>query len=272
MGVIVIMNENNEIKNKHEIDAKQIFDIVIKYWWISVISVLLVTGAALGYSSFTDKTIYTSSATFLMNGDTGLSSYQQILAGQYQSNDYPYILTSRNTLEDAASRINETGSLPNNDYTASKLSEMVKCSSQEDSRIFTISVTSSDPDEAYVVANEISEVFKLRAQELTKTEVGYVETPGDPVPSSTGNYSRNALVGAALGLVIGVAISILLGLRSDALDSESWLLDRYGDAAPLLASIPNSAPNGGRGYYKYKYKYKSNYGYASHTKKGNKSK
>ena len=260
------MSEQNGNKNRYELDAKQIFDIIVRRWWITVISVVLLTAAALGYSHYTNTVKYTSSATFLMNGDTGMSSYQQILAGQYQSNDYPYILMSRNTLEEVEKRLNEKGSLSGKKYTAGEIAGMVSCQSMEDSRIFKISVTTPDSEDAYIIAQEVSEVFKLRAQELTKTEIGFVETPGKPSASSTGNYKRNAVLGAAIGAVIGVALSIVLGLGNDVLNSEDWLIEKYKESAPLLSSIPNSASSGGRGYYKYKYKYKS-YNYSSNSDK-----
>ena len=257
------MNENNGNKSKYEIDAKQIFDIIIKYWWITVISVALLIGVALGYSVITDSVTYTSSATLLINGGSEMTSYQQILAGQYQSKDYPYILTSRDTLENAAKILNESGELPDKDYTAAKLSKMISYKSEEDSRIFKISVTSDDPTEAMVVAKCVSTEFCERAEQLTKAEVGVVENPGKPAPVATANYKRNILLGAAVGAVVGIAISLFLGIGSDVLDSEEWILQKYKESAPLLASIPDSVSSGGRGYYKYRYKYKSYYNYSS---------
>ena len=179
MGVIIIMNENNGNKSKYEIDAKQIFDIIIKYWWITVISVALLIGVALGYSVITDSVTYTSSATLLINGGSEMTSYQQILAGQYQSKDYPYILTSRDTLGNAAKILNESGELPDKDYTAAKLSKMISYKSEEDSRIFKISVTSDDPTEAMVVAKCVSTEFCERAEQLTKAMHDYELKPSE---------------------------------------------------------------------------------------------
>ncbi len=261
------MNQNN--KNKYEIDAKQIFDAMFKYWWLIAISVAACVSLALGFTALTDTTTYTSSATLLINGGgTGMTSYQQILAGQYQSKDYPYILMSKDTLGAAADVINATGELPDKTYTAGTLAGMVTSKSEEDSRIFIISVTSSDPDEARIVAERVSDEFLERAEHLTKAEVGVVEEPRDPVRSSNSDYKKNIIVGAAVGVIVGVAISILLGLKNDTLDSEDWLIERYKDCAPLLSSIPDSSASGGRGYYKYRYRYKSQYNYSAKNKSG----
>lgn len=258
------MNEN---KSKYELDLKQIFDMLIKRWWIIAIAVVVLAGAAFGYTKLATTPTYTSSATLLINGDSNLSSYQQILAGQYQTKDYPFILKSLDTLDAAAALLNETEAVPGKEYSGASLSKMVTYKSEEDSRIFKISVTSSDPDEARVVADKITEAFNEKVNQHTdnKVTVKVVEEPRRPSVASTANTKRNILIGVAIGFVIGAGIAILLGLSTDTLDSDSWLHTKFADKVPLLASIPNSAASGGRNYYRYKYK--RYYRYSSKSEK-----
>ncbi len=252
------MNEN---KLKYEFDAKQIVDMLLKRWWIIVIAVVLFVGLAVGYTELAVTPTYTSSATLLINGGSGMTSYQQILAGQYQSKDYPYILKSYDTLGAVAERLNADEETSYRKYTSSVLSGMISYSAEEDSRIFRISVTSADPKEARDVARVIAEVFSERTEKLTKAEVQSVESPREPTSASSSDMKRNVLVGAAAGLVLSVAIVILMGLGSDVLDSEEWLLKSFKDEAPLLATIPDSSVSGGRSYYRYDYK--GYYGYST---------
>ncbi len=252
------MNEN---KSKYEFDVRQILDMLLKRWWIIVIAVLVFVGFAIGYTELTVTPTYTSNATLLINGGSGMTSYQQILAGQYQSKDYPYILKSYDTLGAVAERLNADAEISYREqYTASALSGMIGYSAEEDSRIFRISVTSTNPREARDIARVLAEVFSERTEKLTKAEVQSVESPRTPSSASSTGMKRNVLLGAAGGFVLGAAIAIFMGLGSDVLDSEEWLLQHFKDEAPLLATIPDSSVSGGRNYYRYKYK--RYYGYS----------
>lgn len=247
------MNEN---KSKYEVDARQILDMLIKRWWIILIAVVVLVGGSFGYTKLTATSTYTSGATLLINGDSSLSSYQQILMGQYQSKDYPYILKSLDTLDAAAQLLNETNAVPGKKYSGQSLSGMVSYKSEEDSRIFRISVVSTDPEEARIVSEKIIEAFTVKVNQHTdnKVTVKVVESPRTPTVASTTNIKRNVLIGAMGGAVVGCAIAVLLGLSADTLDSSSWLHSEFKDVAPLLASIPNSESSSGRNYYRYKYK------------------
>ena len=261
------MNEN---KSKYEVDVSQVLDMIIKRWWIIVIAVVLLAGVAFGYTELTTAPTYTSSATLLINGDSNLSSYQQILAGQYQTKDYPFILKSLDTLEMAAALLNETNAVPGKEYSGQSLSKMVSFKSEEDSRIFKISVVSANADEARVVAEKINYAFTKKVEEVTdnKVTVKVVEQPRTPTVASTASVKQNVLIGAIAGLAIGVGIAVLLGLAADTLDSGEWLHQKYQDVAPILASVPNSSTSGGRNYYRYKYK--RYYNYSTETNKKNK--
>ena len=219
-----------------------------------MIAVSLAVVAAFGYTYFTVTPTYTSSATMLINGGSGMTSYQQILAGQYQLKDYPYILKSHDTLGAAAERLNAEGVSYRESYSSSTLSQMVSYQSEDDSRIFRIAVTSVNPEEAQVVAKVVAEVFAERTEMITKAEVQTVETPRMPGSASSTGMKRNILLGAAVGAVLGAVIAVVLGIGSDVLDSEEWLLKNFKNEAPLLATIPDAAIAGGKGYYKYKYR------------------
>ena len=245
-----------ENKSKYEFDVKQILDMLLKRWWIIVIAAVLAVAGAFAYTRLFVTPTYSSSATMLINSGSNMTSYQQILAGQYQLEDYPYILKSHDTLQIAADKLNADDTVNFREkYTSTILSGMVSCQAEEDSRIFRIVVTSTDPEEARVVADVVKDVFKDKTEEIISgTVVKPVEAPRVPSAASSSGLKKNVVVGAAAGVVIGAVVAILLGSGSDVLDSEEWLLKNFKDEAPLLASVPDSSSLGGRGYYRYKYK------------------
>ena len=260
------MNENRE---KREIDAMQVIGMLLKSWWVIAIAVVLCVGIAVGYTQMFTVPKYNSSATLLLNGGgegtTVSSMAQQILAGQYQSKDYPYVLKANDTLTEVADKLNEyvekSGAAPyrDNAYTAAAISSMVSYESVEDSRIFRIIVTGTNPEEARLVAEMTAKVFIERVQLLTKVNVGVVDNPITPSSPVSSGLSKNAILGFAIGLIIGVVIAITVGLLNDSIESEEWLIEKYKDRIPLLSSVPDANAGTKGHYYRYKYKYGRSY-------------
>ena len=253
------MNEN---KNKYEIDVMQLLEVLLKRWWIIVIALVLCVGSAFAYTELFVKPTYTSTTSIYIRGGGNLNIYQAILAGQYQADDYPDILGSYDTLQEAADNLNAklVAKGEEEKYTANGLRAMISYNSGE-SNIFEIRVTGADKKETKLVAEEVSKVFKVRVAEITKADVSDIDVAsareGTLNPSG---LKKNVLIGAALGLIIGAGIAVLLGITNDVIYDDEWLLSKFKDEVPLLASIPDAnAPKTKRGYYKYKYyNYSSN--------------
>lgn len=260
------MNENKESR---EIDAMQIIGMLLKSWWIIVLAVVICVGLAIGYTEFFAVPTYNSSATLLLNGGgegTSVSSVaQQILAGQYQSKDYPYILKANDTMSEIADDLNEyiqsSGIQPyrQGKYTAGAVSGMISSESVDDSRIFRITVTGTNPEETRLVAEMAAKVFIERVQLLAKVNVGVVDNPMTPANSSSPGLSRNAILGFALGLILGAAVAIAIGFANDTIESEEWLINKYKDRIPLLSAVPVANMGDKSAYYRYKYKYSRSY-------------
>lgn len=252
------MNENkSERKELYEVDALQMVKMLLKRWWVVVISAVVFAVAVFGYAQHTTVPTYKSTATLLINGDSSVGSvYQQILAGQYQSNDYPYILKANDTLNEAVDFLNdydfeENGGVPYRTYSAATLSGMVSFEVVEESRIFRITVTSVDPEEARIVAEAVSRVFIERAEYITSADVAVVDSPLVPPSAVSAGYGRKTTLGFLVGLVFGAALVIISGLMNDTLDSDEWLLTQFKDDIPVLATVPDAySETKSYGYYR----------------------
>ncbi len=252
------MNENRvEKKDLYEIDALQIVKMLLKRWWVIAISALLCAVAIFGYTKATTVDTYRSTATLLINGDSSISSaYQQILAGQYQSKDYPYILKANDTLKDAAAVLDgydfaDNGGEPYRKYTAGVLAGMVSYEVIEESRIFRITVTSVNPEEARIVAEAVSRVFIERAEYITSADVAIVDSPIVPGAAVSAGYGRKTVFGFLIGLVLGAAAVVVVGLSNDTLESDEWLRVQFKDEVPVLATVPDAySEHKSYGYYR----------------------
>lgn len=269
------MNEN---KNNYQIDAVQILSMLLKRWWLIVVAAVVCAAGAFGYTKLFVTPTYSANATLIIDGGAAFN-YTQILAGQYQSADYPYILSANVTLERVADKLNdssfeENGGKPYRTYTAANLSSMISGEAVEGSRIFVIKVKSENPDEAALIANTVVDVFPERVEEIIKGEdlvnvVDYATTPSRP---SSPNLGVNLVVGFALGAIAGIIAAVVIGYSSDTLDGESWLIQTFKDDIPLLTVVPDSSSKSAnrRDRYKYgRYRYKYSQGY--YSSKGNKT-
>ncbi len=260
----------NKTETNHDIDIMQIIGMLMKRWYLLLISAILFAAMAFGYTKLFVSPTYEASATLLINGGSSLSTtYQDIVMGKQISSDYPHILRANLTLEAVADKLNssdfsENEGVPYREYSAGVLSGMISSETLDDSRIFRITVRSSDPGEAALVANTAIEVFPKRVQELIKgSNVGVVDYAITPVAPTAPNVGRNTAVGFIGGLVLSMALIIVFGLNNDTIESESWVIQTFKDEIPLLTIVPDRYEKHDGKYDKYgKYsRYRSKYYY-----------
>lgn len=259
----------NEKKDVYELDLTQIMKMLLKRWWIIALTAIVGAVLAFGYHEFFVTPTYKASAMLLINSGTSISTtYQEILAGQYQSKDYPYILEAKLTLEEVAEKLNEreypeNGGAPYRKYNAENLSAMITTEAVKDSRVFKIIVTSPYPEETRIVANTIVEVFPERVESLIRGgSVGIIDLATTPKAPSSSGRGTHVAIGFTLGILLGVAYAVVMGMFNDTIESEDWLMKTFHDDIPLLATVPGFSSRG-KGYYRNKY----SYDYARHSEK-----
>lgn len=95
------------------------------------------------------------------------------------------------------------------------LAKMVSVSSTQNSQVFTVNVTDTDPVRARDVANEIAKVFKDKiATIMSVSNVSVVsKATADPVPVSP----RLNLM-TAIGLILGIVVAFVWGLVRELTD------------------------------------------------------
>lgn len=245
------MNER-EMKNSEtvEIDLKRLAQAVVrKGWLVAVVAVLSAVIAFLGTFYFITPQ-YQSSAMFYVNnsslsvGDASFSlSTGDITASKSLVDTYIVILKTRETLNDV---IDYAGI----DRNYSEVMGMIKAESVGGTQIFRIIVTSPDPVEAEKIADSIAYILPKRISTIVEgTSAKIVDSAVLPSGPSSPSYSRNTVLGFALGLILVVAVLILRELFNVTIRTEEDIarISSY----PILASIPDmDAPSKG-GYYAY---------------------
>ena len=140
----------------------------------------------------------------------------------------------------------------NFNYTYEQLGKMIDSQAVNGTEIFSVTVTSSDPQEACDIANTIASVLPQKvADAMDGVKVKVIDYAVVPQTKSSPSTSKNTVLGMLIGFVLSAGVIILLEMFNDTINSEEWLVTTYGDEIPLLSVVPDVNAKSDRRYYKY---------------------
>lgn len=189
-----------------------------------------------GHRSF--RPMYRSEAVFSVNlsfvGGTDLSGYSQYYnksAAQQVADTFPYLLTSDRMQELLLQRLGVT-----------YLNGVISSSAIKDTSFFVLTVESPSPQDAYDILCAVIDVYpQVNRLVLGETQLVVNQEPSLPdTPYNADPWVRSAVKGAALGVVLALAVLIVAAALRRTVSST-------GDVKRLvsltaLASIPRTAP------------------------------
>ena len=241
------MNEKN---NETVIDLFELLGVFIKRIWIVVISTIVGAILAFAYTLFFVTPLYKSSALlYVNNSDISLGNISasitsaDLSAAKTLVDTYSVILKSRTV-------VNEVTRLAGVDYTYEEMLNMVEAKAVNNTEVFSITVTSSDPVEAEKLANLYAEVLPEKITEIVNgSDAKIVDYAVVASKKSSPSYTKNTAIGALLGFVLAAAVVVIGYLRDDIIHTEDYLTETY-PTIPLLSVIPDLMNSqSGYGYY-----------------------
>ena len=146
------------------IDLVQLMQALWHRAWAILLAILIFGGAAFSYAYFLVTPLYKASAMMYVNNSSiSVGSTQvnlnDLTAAQSLVNTYIVILNTRGTLEEV---IDQAGL----SYDYETLSGMISAGAVNSTEVFSIEVTSADPQEAEKIANTIAELLPDRIAEI----------------------------------------------------------------------------------------------------------
>ena len=238
------MNKKNTQKNEFEINIQRILQVVLrKSWLVAIVAVVTAVVTFLG-TLYMVTPLYESSAMFYVNNtklSVGGLSIGDVNASKELVNSYIAILKTRESL-------NQVIDYAELDRDYNDLKDMITASAVNDTEIFQITVTSPDPKEAELIANAIADLLPNQIQGIVEgSSAKVVDRAVVAASPSSPNYTKNAVMGFALGLALSVAVIVLLDIFDITIRSEEDIT-RSTDK-PILASVPDMNSNTRSGYY-----------------------
>ena len=245
------------VKNKQngemEIDLLQLFRALWRNALVIILVAIIFGGIAFGGTFMFISPKYEASAMMYVNnssvtlGNTSVSiTSGELSAAQTLVSTYIVILKSRTTLDEV---IQESG-VP---YTVEQVSRMVNASAVSGTGIFKVTVQSSSPTEAELLANTIARVLPDRISDIVDgSSVRVVDYAIVPAHRSSPSYTKNTAIGVLAGVVLVAGIICLREILTSGEDviihSTDDLKELFPDI-PVLAVVPDMRMTSKKGYY-----------------------
>ena len=218
-----------------------------KALWKNILAIALVAvifgSAAFGCTAFLIEPKYQATASLYVNnssfslGNTSFSiSNAELSASNSLVSVYIYILNSRTTMEDVIKEADLT-------YTPEELSKMVSAKGINSTGAFEVTVTSTSPSEAELIANTIVKLLPDRIAEIVDgSSVRIVDYAIIPSHRSGPSIVKNTAIGIlAGGFLAGAVVTIrfLMDDKSKLMIKSADELRELYPGVPVLAMIPD---------------------------------
>ena len=246
------MKEKEYQKNEDiEIDLGRVFRAVVNKTWLVALVALLCAALTFAGTFFLITPKYEASAMFYVNnnnfslGEATVSlSSGDLSTSRNLVDSYIVILNTRATLMEV---IDYTGV----SLTYKELREMISSESVNETEIFQVTVTSTDPQQAEQLANAIAYILPERIGTIIDgTSAEVVDPAIVPSKHSSPSYTKNTIAGFLLGLAATVGIVGLREICDITIRSEEDV--QQCCKHPILAAVPDmTAQSKGGSYYGY---------------------
>lgn len=237
--------------NKHEFTVAEFFGIAIKHIWIIFAAMIIGGLAALYYTSFLVTPKYESETKYLVDttslatdagyyGSTTASVEEQrnTVLSRLIVSSYIEILQTHNFSEYLAIMLESNTNLSRH-YTGDELFGMIKYTFEEEKEFYLVTVTATDPADAFIIARCIEEnsesylATKKNSAQGTLKVIDNARTNKDAVNV---NFVLNVIIGALCGAIIAFAVAFVVDINDVRIKSEKELI-RAVDL-PVIGSIP----------------------------------
>jgi len=198
---------------EEEISLKELYQIVKKHFLTILIAIVLGVIIAVLAMIFLVTPKYNSEAQLLVNQQPTQQNIQvsEIQTNIQMINTYRDIITGHSLL----SSVNEKFG---NRYTIGELSEAINVEQGQNSQAFKVTATFGTAEEAQIVLNELIAIFENTIDEIYG-EVGARIFVLSPATYNPNRVSPKLIIFMLLGAIIGLAISVLIILIKELMDT-----------------------------------------------------
>lgn len=221
-----------------EIDLTELFDYFLKralYIFITVIACLVI---GLTYTIFLKEPKYKSDVNvIIVNKDKQTTSLQSDLAAnQKLAATYRELVGTRRILNQVIDNLDLN-------YSIGQLQQMISVENVNDTEIIKITVSSSEPKEAKVIANETAKIFQDEVKDIYNLEnVSIVDKAILAKEPYNINIVKESVIYIALGMVLSCGVIFVIYYFDNTIKSIDQVEKRLG--VPVIGTVPSVRKKG----------------------------
>ena len=225
---------NNQEANTIEIDALSLLRTIWRKKFLILLTAILTTGLAFAYSAFLVTPQYDSTTSLYVvnqSSDNGAGiTNQDLQAGSFLVKDYKEIILSQDVLKNVTTTLGITDDIK----------EKITVNIPVDTRILSITVRDSDPNQAATIANTLRDEAAKKIIEVTKvSDVTTLEAALPAEKPSTPQTKRNLVLGFIVGAFLATALVLVLEVLDDRVKRPQDIEEGLG--MTLLGVVPQAA-------------------------------
>jgi len=224
---------NNQEANTIEIDVLSLLRTIWRKKFLILLTAILTTGLAFAYSAFLVTPQYDSTTRLYVvnqSGDNGaVITTQDLQAGSFLVKDYQEIILSQDVLKNVTTTLGITEDIKGK----------ITVTIPTDTRILSITVRDSDPDQAATIANTLRDEAAKKIIEVTKvSDVTTLEAALPAEKPSTPQTKRNLVLGFVAGAFLATALVLVLEVLDDRVKRPQDIEEGLG--MTLLGVVPHA--------------------------------
>ena len=224
---------NNQEANMIEIDVLSLLRTIWRKKFLILLTAILTTGLAFAYSAFLATPQYDSTTRLYVvnqSSDNGAGiTNQDLQAGSFLVKDYKEIILSQDVLKNVTTTLGITDDIK----------EKITVNIPVDTRILSITVRDSDPNQAATIANTLRDEAAKKIIEVTKvSDVTTLEAALPAENPSTPQTKRNLVLGFIVGAFLATALVLVLEVLDDRVKRPQDIEEGLG--MTLLGVVPHA--------------------------------
>lgn len=224
---------NNQEANTIEIDVLSLLRTIWRKKFLILLTAILTTGLAFAYSAFLVTPQYDSTTRLYVvnqSSDNGaVITTQDLQAGSFLVQDYKEIILSQDVLKNVTTTLGIT----------EDIKDKITVTIPTDTRILSITVRDSDPDQAATIANTLRDEAAKKIIEVTKvSDVTTLEAALPAENPSTPQTKRNLVLGFVAGAFLATALVLALEVLDDRVKRPQDIEEGLG--MTLLGVVPQA--------------------------------
>ena len=224
---------NNQEANMIEIDVLSLLRTIWRKKFLILLTAILTTGLAFAYSAFLATPQYDSTTRLYVvnqSSDNGAGiTNQDLQAGSFLVKDYKEIILSQDVLKNVTTTLGIT----------EDIKDKITVTIPTDTRILSITVRDSDPNQAATIANTLRDEAAKKIIEVTKvSDVTTLEAALPAENPSTPQTKRNLVLGFVAGAFLATALVLVLEVLDDRVKRPQDIEEGLG--MTLLGLVPHA--------------------------------